>query len=149
MLPRQPQTHQTVPIKSNERDATKALSALKLAPGCAEVGRSCQRARRSGCWLTFAPGWPAASGKVRPLDGLKAASDDMPHSDATLLTIAIPLPPVEDAGQWGQVGRILSATLRSIYAQSDAAFRIMVCGDRMPAIDIVPDFRLEYVETRS
>jgi hypothetical protein len=75
--------------------------------------------------------------------------DDVLHPDEPLLTIAIPLPPVGDAAEWGHVGRMLSATLRSIYAQTDAAFRIVICGERMPPIDVVPDFRLEYLAAGS
>ncbi len=80
-------------------------------------------------------------------DGQSASADVAPSGP--LVTFAIPLIPFGTPTEQAYRDRMLSATLRSIYAQTDGDFRVLLIGDRRPAIDFATDRRVEFVLYRS
>src|SRR3954464_7917666 len=66
-----------------------------------------------------------------------------------LVTFAVPLVPHGTAVERAFRDRMLSATLRSIYAQSDGGFRVILIGDRVPRLDFAADQRVEFLPFRS
>jgi len=62
-----------------------------------------------------------------------------------LLTFGIAMKTVDDAAEWRFRCRMLSATLRSVFGQTDSAFHVMVAVDRPPEIEFPTDVRFEFV----
>ena len=66
-------------------------------------------------------------------------------NETPVLTFAVPVKATDDAAERRFRCRMLSATLRSLFAQTDGAFRVMVALDRAPEIDFATDWRFEWV----
>jgi hypothetical protein len=66
-----------------------------------------------------------------------------------LLTFAVAVTPARDAADLDFRRRMLAATLASLFAQTDGAFRVMIACDTPAVIDFPPDPRLEIVPFRS
>jgi GT2 family glycosyltransferase len=66
-------------------------------------------------------------------------------NDAGIVTFGIPLMGKAVAGDWARVVRQLEATIGSIYAQTDAHFRIIVAGTDPPPLAVRTDERCEFI----
>jgi hypothetical protein len=62
-----------------------------------------------------------------------------------MVIFGIPLAARSLAGSWDRVTRQLSATVGSIYSQSDGRFRIVVAGSDEPRLTIAVDDRYEFL----
>jgi len=60
-------------------------------------------------------------------------------------TFAIPLRSRAASSDWRRVCRLLDATLRSILAQTDAAFHVLVAHHEVPSVSVVGDSRVTFV----
>jgi hypothetical protein len=61
------------------------------------------------------------------------------------LTFGIPLRATNDLAERERLWRVLTATIRSVYNQTDPAFRLVVACNRVPDLDVDIDDRLEFV----
>jgi glycosyltransferase involved in cell wall biosynthesis len=113
-------------------DATQPDAAERQSAGSTEVAIVTSAMEPLATQAIGAPTRPAAAGREAPL-----------------VTFAIPLVPLGSPAQKAYRDRMLSATLRSIYAQTDGSFRVMLIGDREPRIDFPTDDRIEFVPFRS
>ena len=66
-------------------------------------------------------------------------------SKKPLLTFAIAAKAVDDAAEWHFRNCMLTATLRSIFNQTDGDFHVMVALDRAPEVEFANDPRFEFV----
>lgn len=62
-----------------------------------------------------------------------------------MLYFAIPLKPKRFSRDWGRVGALLEATLRSVLQQTDPRFRVLLALSDVPPVDL-RDPRIELVE---
>ena len=69
--------------------------------------------------------------------------------DRPALTFAIALTPARTPAMWRFRRVMLSVTLRSIYQQTDGAFRIVLAGDRPPDLECPVDDRLAFLPVAS
>ena len=70
-------------------------------------------------------------------------------AEATVLTFGVPLKAASDPAEWLQLCGRLSDTVRSVYNQTNPAFRIVIACDRMPDLAFATDDRLEFLPVSS
>jgi hypothetical protein len=67
------------------------------------------------------------------------------RSGRTVVTFGIPLRASGDPAEWSRLCGLLTDTVRSVYNQTNPAFRIVIACDRMPDLDFATDHRLEFL----
>ena len=58
----------------------------------------------------------------------------------------IPIKPRSNARNWPLIEELLNGTLRSLAAQTDQKFEVIVCAHERPAFDPFPDMKLRFIE---
>jgi len=68
-------------------------------------------------------------------------------SAAAVVAFCIPLAPRDQTADWELAGRLFSATLRGIYAQSDPNWVIVAVGNEIPELTLPLDDRFHFIST--
>lgn len=65
-----------------------------------------------------------------------------------IVTFGISLRASTTSTDWPRFGRLLQATLHSVFRQTDNRFRVLICGHDAPDIPELSDPRVEYIAAR-